>query len=484
MSFRQSGLLLVVAVLLGVFIYLYEMADESAGPDGAAAETLAFPGIEAEAISAIELDTSDGVRARAERRDGHWMLVEPLSFRGDNVTIEAIASALAQLEVAGRVGQGPALEAFGLAEAGTELAFEVEGGRRAIRIGTTTPVGSNTYVQLGEGGDVVFVQTWRTNALRKSLKELRNRRILDFDHASLGSVSVRWPEGRVELERRGDEWWIREPLDAPADQRSVQNLLSDLAFLQAEGFIDERPEDDDLGLTAPRFQVVLGGETVEGGSFKLGFAIGADRGGALVARGSDGHLYELAPGRLDDFPRDLFAYRFKELARFEVADARRFELIYRVVREQAETGVVTVTGSLVEDAWTTEPESMDPGRASAMVAELARLDADGLVAEALGDDELASLGLAPARLTIRVFGEDDEPLADLALGILQEGRGILARRADSPVIYRLDEVVADIVPQSPLSIREDFAPEPDSALEEIGAGELAPTIDLDDTPGI
>jgi hypothetical protein len=500
-GFRSTGILLVVAVLLGAFIYLYEMREETSGASDEAAEALVFPGVESDAIEAIELDTTDARHARVERRDTGWMLVEPLSFGGDDVAIEAIASALAQLEAAGRVEGGADAGDFGLGDGADEVAFEIAGDRRVLRIGAGTPVGSNTYVQIGEGGELAYVQTWRINALRKSLGEIRNRRILDFDHAAVSEISVRWPDGRAELERRGEEWWLTQPLEERADQRVVQNLLSDLAFLQAEDFIDERPPEDELGMAAPRFQVVIGGE--KGGSepspFKLGFAIGADRAGALVARGSGGHLYALPPGRLDDFPRSLFAYRFKELARFEVADARRFELIYLLGDEGSETGLHTVSGKLVDDAWQTAPDEMDPQRASAMVTELARLEASELVADALGEDERAAIELAPPRLTVRVYGAGtaeqgqagEVVLADFALGSQQPGRGILARRADSPVIYRVAEVTSAVVPQSPEALRAEFGPQPPSVLEEIegvtGAGEGGleePAGDSGGAPGI
>ncbi len=451
---RTTGILFLVAVLLGAFIYLHEFrGGEERGAMQAESKRL-FPDVEASQIDRITLTASDGQRAHLERSEGRWRLTSPLRFAGDEVTLDGMASTLAQLEIEGRVQPAGAAEDFGLADEADALIFEVAGKRRGLRIGRRTPVGSNTYVKTLSDEAIVYLQTWRINALSKSLSELRDRRVLDFDTASVQHVSVRWPDGRAELERRESHWWLVEPLTEPADSSTLETLLSDLAFLRADGFVDEQAADEELGLTSPRFQVLLSGADDAGEPFKLGFAVGAQRAGKLVARGKGGTLYALSQERLDDFPRDLVAYRQKRLAHFEAADARSFELVFN----DSAGASHRVQGELLESGWVTAPETMADGKAGALVAELGRLEAIDIVAEELGSTELAAVGLSPPRVVIRVWGEGAALRAHVAIGLLEPGRGLLAQRIGSPVVYRLHESLAAQIPASHEAFEADFLP--------------------------
>jgi hypothetical protein len=101
------------------------------------------------------------------------------------------------------------------------------------------------------------VKSYHASALTKKLDELRESKILDFDRESVGRIEVKWPGGRVVLEKGEEGWRLLEPLEAPADADTVEDLLSDLQFLRADGFIDEVPSDAKLGLDAPAFEVEL-----------------------------------------------------------------------------------------------------------------------------------------------------------------------------------------------------------------------------------
>ena len=40
------------------------------------------------------------------------------------------------------------------------------------------------------------------------------------------------------VERAGEEWRLREPLDTPADRGRIEDLLSDHSYLRSDGFVD------------------------------------------------------------------------------------------------------------------------------------------------------------------------------------------------------------------------------------------------------
>ena len=164
--------------------------------------------------------------------------------------------------------------------------------------------------------------------------------------------------------------------------------------------------------------------------------------GRRVARGREGALFTVSPERLDDYPRELIAWRWKELSRFVVADARVFELTFH----QGGEPMRRVKGVLRAGEWEMTPEPMDPQRARTLVRVLSALEAEEIVAEELGDAEREALGLSPGGLTVRVMGEGDVELAEVAFGVRQVDGGPLAVRSDRTVIYRIASEDGEALP--------------------------------------
>lgn len=486
MNPRTTGILFGVALALGAFIYFYEIRGERERLEAEAAAKRLFPSVEEEQIRAIELTTSDGQPARLERHDGGWVLKQPLEFPADEITLNGMASSLAQLASEQVVAEPQAPEVYGLGEKARIVRFETSEGEHVLRIGDATPVGSNTYAGTERDAAVYVVPTYRTTSFQRPLDDLREKRVLRFDRASIVRLEARWPDGRVVLEKDGEQWRVAEPVADRADETTVESLLSDLAFLRAEGFLDEPTPEVRAALEDPAFAVSLetapqpaaGEDEPAAAPVRFELAIGGVVEGGRVARGATSSLYRIPEERLDDFPRELSAYRFKQLASFVATDAKRLELAFHPAGGGAP---VTIEGERGEAGWTTGPESMAAGTASRLVAELSRLRADDILADAMGENELASVGLRPPRVIVRVRGEggDEAPLlAEIHLGSADPARGIIARAAGEDRVYRLDYALAEHVPVSLEAFRNRFVSKEGEAEGETEA----PEAELDDLP--
>jgi hypothetical protein len=455
MNPRSTGILFLLAVLIGAFIYLYEIRGGEEEQANVSRQKRLFPDLEGDDIELISLLSSDGQRVVAERRGDGWALTAPVEFAADDVALEAIAGQLAQLEVEGRLDAAPRLSDFGLDDLASAVRFRTDETEHVLLIGRRTPVGSNIYIKLQSNPGVAFVASWRIHALGKSTAELRDRRLLVFDHVSTSELDVSWPEGHVALEKRAGEWWITEPVDEVADQETVETLLSDLAFLRADAFLDVVSDEAMRALDRPRLGIAIRGGSAGGSRFELELKLGAELDGQLVARGMGPSLQLVSPQRLEDFPRELIAYRFKQLARFEVSDARRFELAFHP--EDSGAGpTVRIEGQLVNGRWVTTPISMDAAKVRALMAELARLEATQIIAEAAGEAEREALGLEPPRVAIRVFDAQQAPLGEVAFGVVRDDRGWLAQRVGAAAIYLLDPQLKGQIPESLEALEADF----------------------------
>jgi hypothetical protein len=286
----------------------------------------------------------------------------------------------------------------------------------------------------------------------------------------------------VALTRKEGEWRLSAPVEGAADADTVTDLLSDVSFLRASGFEDEPPPDAETGLDRPAFAVELElapAAPVEGGGGeprRLAFAVGSEVvDAARLVRAAQPSLYRIPAERLGDFPREVIDYRFKQLAEFEVRDAERIELGFS--SQEGETQVVTVTRH--EDAWHSAPEPMAPEKITRLVEELSRLEANDILAERVGPEELRELGLDPANVTLLVYGkqegEQEVRLAEVRLGVLRGSQGIVAQSGENPALFQLEIDLAEHIPVSFEAFRNRFLAEEE---EEEATGE-AP---IDDSP--
>jgi hypothetical protein len=299
MNPRNTAVLALVVGALGAFLYFYEIRGQEERAEAEEAAKRLFQEISAEEIDAVVVSTGEGEPVRLERSEEGWRITEPVHFPADQIRADGLASALAGLASEAVFEEPEPLEEYGI---GTEASVRFWSGEveHVLYIGDKTPVGGNTYLKTGEGVQVYAVKSYRAGSLVKSLDELRNSRILDFDRDAVDRVEASWPGGGVVLEKGEDGWRLLEPLETEADASTVEDLLSDLDFLRADGFIDEVPPNAEVGLDAPAFEVDLVAGAGEEGEAptRTRLAIGATVDGRQRAvRGSAEHALRAVPDR-------------------------------------------------------------------------------------------------------------------------------------------------------------------------------------------
>ena len=456
MNLRTTGLLALVAFFLGAFVYLYEIEGGSDRDAALESEKELFAGVDAAAVQSLEFTTSDGRAARFERRDGAWRVVAPVEGAGDAMALDGVASALATLTRVGKVKAAPGdLAQFGLGPEAPAVHFTASGASHALRIGRATPVGGNVYVAVDDGDDVAYVETYRLNAFKHRLTDLRDRRVLALEAGAVKRLQLSWPESSgpftLALERDAeDAWQLRQPIAGRADQQTVRELLSNLEYLQATDFLDTRTPAADEALRETGIEISFAGDG-DAAAGKLRIA-GLLDGARIVESGSQ--LYLLAPERLDDFARRLSAYRDKQLVDLDPASLEKIELEFA-----GKESIVLVHG---ETGWSAGEREIDSEAVAGLAASLAVLRAADIAADEMGGAELASLGLAPPAVRVRLgtagaeaAGKIDGAVT-LELGRLDPERGLFTRRTGDARIFVLDPSQAESLPLSVAAFAERY----------------------------
>ena len=135
-----------------------------------------------------------------------------------------------------------------------------------------------------------------------------------------------------------------------------------------------------------------------------------------------------------------------------------------------------------EGGWSSSPEAIEPEKIARLVEELSSLVADGILADRVGPEELANLGLAPARTTFLVEGAEDARLAEIRLGRIRPGAGVVAQTGENPQIFELSTDLGEFVPLNAEGLRNHFLappPEPESAPMSEGEPALGTDLELD-----
>jgi len=470
MNPKTTAVLFAIAAALAAFVYFYEIQGEPARVKAKAAEKRLFPNVEQADITSVSLRNSDVPEIRLERRDGHWRIVAPIDFAADTFAADGVASAITQLMNESVIEQPQPPEVYGFRSDSEEVRFTVAGAEKTLRVGGTTPVGSNTYVSV-VGEDRIFtVATYQLSSFKKDVDEFRDKRILDFDPSAADRVAIRWPEAKVVLARSDGKWQMVEPIQTLADADAVEQLLTSLSFLRAEGFVDQPASDEETGLASPQFEaeLELRGEAEGSAPRIVRLAVGGvdESGSHRFARGASKQLFLISHESLDGFPRRVVDYRDRRLSEFDVDAVRRVELGFHT--SAGETVDVRVTRK--DGAWVSDADPVRTEPIEALVDALSQLRAHDIVAEKLGPAELAAMRLEPAQAVLQVYGAGDpeERLAEVDIGA-QFGGGVTARVPDRETIFQIDSTTAEAFPADLADYRARFVEPPAAPSDERGA---------------
>jgi hypothetical protein len=469
---RTTAILALVAVVLGVYVWLVEVRGAKEREEEAAAANRIL-GLDGDAITAMEVPLEGGGEARMVRDaddPDRWTLESPVSYPADASVVSGIVSALTELEPKGTIDDPPEdLAPFGLAgESPAVRVFTGEDESRVLRIGEKAPVGALTYVRRDGDERVFTVEDWRMSSLRPRLVSLRDKRLLSYESGDVTEVKI-WDRdqmivrakasGSAEEEGPDRRWDLVEPIEDRGDARRFQRLLDDLHFLRATDFVDEPGDLAAYGLHRPEIAIELdspgGREQIE---------MGRKLGKVYARTGRHGIVFEIADRALADVPRDLFAYRHKQVVELDEDRAARIELYFP--RDLGEYGFVRQ-----DNEWKAEQEGVSIGslRIEDILYAVRDLEATGLEERSV---DLAKLGLEPAGVRVTIEDGDGNELGWVEFGDPSVTEGLPARSSESDKVWRVENEVGKDVPLTLEAFRNNFlVEETPPAAEDVPAQE-------------
>jgi hypothetical protein len=430
MKFRNTLALAVLFLALGGYLYFVEnprheqAAEEkklvSFKPDDASEVTLTYP----------------DKQIILKKTGAGWRISKPIDVDADQTAVSNLLRAAADAEVKRTLeGGNTSLETYGLDKPEVIVSIAMANGTKlpSIRIGKTAPVGFSAYAQLEGTSDVKLVPSVFQTGMKREVKDLRNKTILDFQDADVQQVEIVTPQSTIHLVRQADGWALDQPLNAKADATEVTSFLSALRGARAEEFVDEPSTLADYGLDTPREKVaVLTGKELARKELWLGAEKAKDSKNVLWVKRPDADVvYGVGTWTWNGLSKTAVAFRDKTVLAFDVANLGAIEVTrrdgeaFRLVKEVPASSATpspasTPSAEPAEATWKVEgAKDSNAAAVRDLVADLHGLKGYEIAAEKPND--LARYGLATPEVTYSLIDGAGKPIGRIVAGKVEDG---------------------------------------------------------------
>jgi len=287
-------------------------------------------------------------------------------------------------------------------------------------------------VVIAVGAYIMLVERHRPTS--DKVEAQAEKLLQDFDREDVAAIVIERDTGRVRLEKVGESWHLREPLDFPADDTVVGTTLGSLADLEAERRLPAADVDPaEFGLDQPAATVVL--STSDGSDFTLTVGSELPLGSKRALRLAGAEEIVIAAGRfMTDIGREVDDWRSREVV--EIASDQ-------VASIDIDAGGDAIQAVRLDDDWRLlQPlqDVADRDHLQALVSDLNSMRIEEFLDEVA---DPAELGLdAPAFEVLVVRADGDRPF-QLALGNTREANGVTevaCRRGDGEFFWASDRV--------------------------------------------
>lgn len=261
MKFRNTLILLAVAIALGAFIYFYEIEGGKKREEKEKSEKKIFQ-VEEAKIQEIILNSNEG-EIHGKRNGSEWKILKPVETEGEEYEWNNMARALAEISIENRLEGEKDLKSFGLDPARLKVTMKAGGPDQEVMFGEDNPTQTFVYAKSPQMKEVGMVNSSQFQTFNKKLFDLRQKAALKFNQDEVQEVSLRNTQGSFQFQKEGEEWKIKNPIQAKADKNEVSSFLSGLSGSVKE-FIDKPDTGLDTGLSS-------------GATYEVTLVIGKDR---------------------------------------------------------------------------------------------------------------------------------------------------------------------------------------------------------------
>ena len=258
MRFKGTTILFILFVILGGYVYFTEYRGKEERQKQEESKKKAFS-IEQKDIAEITLTYPDHTITAVRKGEKQWEITAPAGIQADSDELEQLASNIPQINRDDTVAQNAQdLTPFGLKEPPVKLSAKTKDGKQIeILFGSDNPKKTFTYAKLGGSNDVFLTGSNWAKTLTKSVSDVRNKKILEFETDDIDGVKISEGNKELEAQKTGDNWQLKKPVDTKADSSEVSSFTSSVRFAKAQSFPEPPVDAKTAGLDMPAMTITL-----------------------------------------------------------------------------------------------------------------------------------------------------------------------------------------------------------------------------------
>jgi len=328
MNWKATVVLAVVlCILIGVHIGLKQHRQQVKEAEEEAQKVYQ---IAQDDVTELRLAVRDEEEIVAAKKDDEWMIAAPVEARADGTAVERIVRDFAEAKRQRTVDEAPAeFGPYGLDEPeltiGVRLAEDTE-TEHVLLIGDQNPTKSYYFAKRADEDAVFLVNTWLKTGFDKTLKDLRDKKIIDAEKSDITMLDVVRADTAITLEKDDDTWYIRKPVEARADDDAMDTLLDKIASAEVQEFVIEQPGDlAEYGLDDPQVRLTAYTGDERAGQTLLIGSKNEDETGVYAKRDIAENIVLMKQEFLDEIPETVNDVRNRKLILATAHDLDKFE---------------------------------------------------------------------------------------------------------------------------------------------------------------
>jgi hypothetical protein len=327
MRFKGTALLFLVFAALAGYVYFAEYRGREERQKQEEAKKRIFS-VEDKDITEITLTYPDRTIAGVRKGEKQWEFASPAGVEADSDEWEMLASNLSKIDREETVAENAAdVAQFGLKDPTVKVSAKTkEGATLEVFFGSENPKKTFNYAKLGSANDVFLTGSNWPKTFTKSVSDLRNKKLLEFEADNIDSVRIAEGSQELEAQKTGNDWQLKKPIDTKADGGEISSFTSAIGFARANSFPDTPVDPKTAGLEPPVMRITLhDGNAKADRTLLIGKASSTDRYYARDA--SRETIFIIDKEILEKARRPVFDWRDKTIAKLDRDKIDRMEIV-------------------------------------------------------------------------------------------------------------------------------------------------------------
>jgi hypothetical protein len=407
MKFKSTIILLGLFILLLVAVYFFELKDK-----GESTEDMLIS-VSTENVEKIIFQT-EGQTIQFQRQDEEWMIIDPVEAKADKYEVNRLADDFTNLRIERVVEEEPTdLEKYGIPQKQVELYFSDQEKPEKILIGSENPLDKTFFAKREEETRVVLIPSSLKSLLEKGVFDFRQKDIFKFESDQAKRVKLDADGIHWEAEKEDEDWFLKKPIDALAQNSKINDILNALSNLKATAFVSENKQEEgirNLGLDNPDYKVEIN-FPVE--NKQVIFSIHKQDDKTHAVSSISPKILQVEDSILEDLKKEPGDLRNKE-----VADFFTWEVTKLHIRKGDNSFALSKDS---EENWKFEEQTLqevDEEKVQSFLRKLESLESQEFVDPPLN---LSDYGLDPAQAEIKIWsGKQEETPKELTIQIGKE----------------------------------------------------------------